>query len=136
MIPQGGQLPTAKVTKVVQQPSRTYRLDVATGRIMGMIDGLESIQQTVYQILQTERFEHLIYSTNYGFENSNRTDNDSLFFESRITRLIREALMQDDRIRDVQDWQVLIKGDEAVVTFTVVSKQGNFRVSKEVNALV
>jgi hypothetical protein len=136
MIPKGGQLPGAKVTKVVQQPNWTYKLDVVTGRIIGMIDGLEAIQQTVYQILQTDRFEHIIYSTNYGCESSGTADKNSIFFESRITRLIREALLQDDRIRDVQDMQVSIKGDEAAVTFTVVSKQGNFRVSKEVNGLV
>jgi hypothetical protein len=132
MIPKGGALLGGQITKVKQQPSRTYRLDLENGRILGMIDGLDAVRQTVFQILQTERFEHLIFSGNYGSSLTGVAGKDSQFFDSKISRLIREALLQDDRIKDVVDMQVTKKGDEALVTFTVVTQYGEFEASREV----
>ena len=47
-------------------PSYTYQ--VKNGRIHGYIDGLEAMRQAVEKILLTERFEWVIYSSNYGVE--------------------------------------------------------------------
>ena len=44
-------------------PSYTYQ--VKNGRIHGYIDGLEAMRQAVEKILLTERFEWVIYSSNY-----------------------------------------------------------------------
>ena len=41
------------------QPNRTYSL--VTG---GVIDGLDAVKQAIYCILNTERYEYLIYSWN------------------------------------------------------------------------
>ncbi|MEJ9165084.1 DUF2634 domain-containing protein, partial [Paenibacillus graminis] len=51
------------------QPSLTYKLDLANGRIGAVdVDGLEAVKQVVFKILSTSRFEHLIYSGDYGNE--------------------------------------------------------------------
>ena len=34
-----------------EQPTRTYRLDMEAGRILGMTDGLEAMRQAVLKIL-------------------------------------------------------------------------------------
>ena len=49
-----------------KQPSRTYRLK--DGRLQGCVDGREAVQQAIYCILNTERFDWLIYNWNYGVE--------------------------------------------------------------------
>lgn len=131
MIPQGG-IDSSQELDTQQQPSRTYRLDPVHNQIAGTVDGLEAVKQTVFKILQTERFEHSIYSGNYGSELVAAAGKDSTFIKSRLSRIIQEALKQDDRISDVQNIQITITGDEALVTFTVVSLFGSFQARKEV----
>lgn len=135
MIPQGSALGNSQV-EVQQQPSRTYRLDPVTKRITGMIEGIEAVKQAVRLILGTERFEYIIYSSNYGGELKEMSGADSTWFSSEIKRRIREALLQDDRIREVQDFRITQSGDSALVTFTVISVFGNFQEEKEVNRRV
>ena len=57
-----------EVETAASQPSRTYAVDWQTGRVSGFVDGTDALKQAIYKILQTERFAHLIYSWNYGFE--------------------------------------------------------------------
>lgn len=51
-----------------ESPSLTYRMDWERKRITGQTDGLEAVQQAAAKILRTDRFEHLIYSSDYGTE--------------------------------------------------------------------
>lgn len=131
MIPIGGSLQDAAEE---QQTSRTYGIDFAAGKATGMVDGLEAVRQAVYKILRTDRFAHLIYDANYGSEISGLQGRSQGYVRSEIERRIREALLQDDRISEVADMQINITGDEALVTFTVVSTYGDFK--EEVTASV
>ena len=36
--------------------------------INGFTDGLDAMKQTIYMILNTERYQYIIYSWNYGIE--------------------------------------------------------------------
>lgn len=130
MIPQGSSLTNDPET--VQQPSKTYRIDPVTKRIVGMTDGLESIKQTVFQILQTQRFEHLIFSGNYGTETNDLQGKSESFIRAELGRRIRSALIQDDRISDVQDMVITVLGDKALAVFTVVTQFGKFEAQKGV----
>lgn len=125
MIPQGAivqdiQLDTAPL------PSRTYRLDFIKKRVLGRTDGVEALKQAVYKILQTERYEHFIYSHNYGSELQGLNGDVPLLLRSELERRIREALMQDDRISAVRDFVMEWSGESVLVSFTVVSQFGSF----------
>ncbi len=50
------------------QPSLTYALDIENKRIRGKTDNIEAVKQAVYLILNTERYDCLIFSWNYGAE--------------------------------------------------------------------
>ena len=134
MIPQGGIL--GKATQITQQPSKTYRMDPLLNRIIGMTDGLEAVRQAAMKILETERFEFLIYSGNYGSELANLPGHHSSYVRTEFARRIREALMQDDRIKDIQDLEIDIRGDEAIASFTVVSIYGDVVLTKGVGGSV
>ncbi|MCD9026056.1 DUF2634 domain-containing protein [Cohnella silvisoli] len=125
MIPTGGQIDTDELQEV-QLPSRTYRLDLDKKRATGTVDGLDAVRQAVLKILQTERYDYLIYSFDYGSETAGITGRSPEIVQSELTRRIREALLQDDRINDVTDMQITVSGDSALATFTVVSDQGSF----------
>ena len=119
-----------------QQPSLTFGIDFDRGRVVGMIDGLEAVKQAVFLILQTERYRHLIFTPDYGSELEGLIGRDPLFVQSELKRRIREALMQDDRIEDVTNFNIQFDGDNALVRFTVMSAFGNFEVEQEVTGSV
>lgn len=125
MIPQGGSLQANQ--NIEQQPSYTYRVDFATNRISRHSDGLEAIKQAVFKILQTERFQHLIYTSNYGVELNSLVGKSRPFVQSEIKRRIKEALLQDDRIIAIEGMLVTFNGDQALVEFVVVTQYGSFR---------
>src|SRR5690625_3726353 len=127
VLPQGGIVLQDEMEEE-QMPSRTYRLDLEKKRIVGHVDGLESVKQAAFLILQTERFEHLIYGFSYGFEGRCLIGQDRLYFQSEIKRRIREALLQDDRIIEIEEFQISINGDSALIQFTVVSDYGTFEM--------
>lgn len=136
MIPQGGVFQSNPRIAAARQPGKTYRLDLVNKRIAGMTDGLEAVKQAVWKILQTERFEHIIYSTNYGSELAGLIGNDEAYVKTELSRRLSEALQRDDRVMDVQELQASVAGDEVLVQFTVVSLYGSFQVEREVNAYV
>lgn len=119
-----------------RQPSLTYKIDFEKGRIVGMTDGLDAVKQAVFLILQTERYQYLIYSSDYGCELRGLIGREPLFVRSELKRRITEALLQDDRIEDVTNFDIEINGDSALVRFTVVSVFGEFKVEQEVTGLV
>lgn len=133
MIPTGGTIGT-EATVLSQQPSLTYRVRTDNGQAAGLVDGLEAVKQAVLKILGTERFEHFIYSFNYGTETAKLAGASPAFVKAELARTIREALLQDDRINEVTDMRITIQGDEALASFTVVSDLGSF--NSEVTARV
>lgn len=136
MIPQGSFFASNPNASVARQPSYTYKLDLDNKRIVGKINELEAVRQAVLKILQTERFAHVIYSPNYGSELTGLVGGSQGYVRSELSRRLREALKQDDRITDIQDIQTTVNGDEVIVQFTVVSLYGTFQMSEAVNASV
>ncbi|RKN85863.1 DUF2634 domain-containing protein [Paenibacillus ginsengarvi] len=129
MIPQGS------VSGNIRQadgplPGKTYKLDYVTGRVIGFVDGIDAVRQSVFHILQTERFEYTIYSNNYGIELAGLLGKGPATVQSDLRRRIRKALLQDDRITDVTDFVVTVTGDESVATFTVITQYGNFTATQ------
>ena len=58
---------TEEITKTVY-PSRTYKIATGANRIVGYTDDLSAVMQAVRLILSSERYEHIIYSWDYGIE--------------------------------------------------------------------
>src|SRR5690606_2927338 len=134
--PTGTIIPAELDIEEEQQPSLTYGIDFDRGRVVGMVDGLEAVKQAVFLILQTERYRHLIFTPDYGCELEGLIGRDPLFVQSEIKRRIREALLQDDRIEDVTNFDIQINGDSALVRFTVVTTFGDFEAEQEVTSVV
>lgn len=97
-----------------------------------MVDGLEAVKQAVFIILETQRFQYLIYSFDFGSELVGLIGKSPLFVQSEIKRLIKEALLQDERVTDVRNVTFQVQGDSMLVEFTVVTVFGNFTMTREV----
>lgn len=119
-----------------QKPSLTWKLDLSSNRVKGMIDDKDAILQAVEKILLTERYAYRIYSWNYGAELQFYIGKDTDFVLADAERTIREALLQDDRILDIQDFSTKqVDLNSVSVSFTVVSVAGSFNYKKEVQVL-
>ncbi|OOM82337.1 hypothetical protein CLPUN_03060 [Clostridium puniceum] len=115
-----------------EQPSKTYKIDIDKERIIGYIDEIEAIKQSIYKIINTERYDYLIYSWNYGIELSDLFGEPIPYVYSEIKRRITEALTQDDRIDSVDAFSFENKRGIVSVTFTAHTIYGDVDAEKEV----
>lgn len=102
-------------------PSRTFRMNHNNLTIIGTIDEIQAVEQAVFLILNTERYEWLIHSWDYGVELHNLIGKDVEYCIPEIERRVREALLQDDRITAVQNFEFTVNKKKVLTTFTVVS---------------
>lgn len=119
MIPSGNKLLTTEL-KVVTQPSKQHQMLFDGHRIVNTCDNLEAVKQAVFKILNTERYDYIIYSWNYGVELMDLYGKPFVFACPEIERRVKEALLQDDRIKGVDEFEFKNNGHGVVhVTFTV-----------------
>lgn len=111
--------------------TKTYKL--FDDKIQGFTDELDALQQAIYKVLSTEKYEHPIYSFNYGIELDNLIGKDPAYVKIELMRRIKECLLQDERITNVNSFQFIINGDEMLCTFDVTSIYGTTSITKEVN---
>ena len=114
-------------------PSKTYYINRNTNRISGYIDDKDAIIQAIYLILSTERYESVIYNWYYGTEFDSLVGKDRDFVKSELKRRIAEAILEDDRILDVTDFDISFNKDVANVVFLVETNIGDININWEVN---
>lgn len=120
--------------ETVSQPSKTYKMNIQNNTINGFCDELEAMKQTIYKILNTERYQHIIYSWNYGFEFLDLIGEPVTYVCPELQRRIEEALIQDDRILSVSDFEFDVSEKRTVkVKFTVHTVYGDVENEKVVN---
>lgn len=100
--------------------------------IKGKVDDLKSVEQAIYLILNTERYAHNIYSWNYGVELVDLIGQPLPYVTVVLPNRIEEALLQDDRIIDVQDFNFKRFKDTLLVTFIVMTNVGEIQSELEV----
>lgn len=119
------------VLKVI--PTNTYKLNTDSQAINGFVDGFEAMKQAIYLILNTERYEHLIYSWNYGIELQDLIGKDINYVLSELEIRIKEALLQDTRITNVDNFVFEALRNKVHIKFNVVTHYGMIEVEKVVN---
>lgn len=109
----------------VREPSYTHKVNAERNRAAGYIDGREAYKQAVYKILNTERYEYVIYSWNYGVEFKDLIGAPIYYVVPELERRIIEAIMQDDRTVSVGNFDFdTSKRGVVHVTFTATSIYG------------
>ncbi|WP_128896325.1 DUF2634 domain-containing protein [Longirhabdus pacifica] len=109
--------------------SKTYHFNFDTGEMKGFVDSLQAIKQYIRKALCTPRFRYLIYDDQYGSELEELIGKDvsNEFIFAEIPRLVREALIYDDRITDVKDVKVKRQDDAIYVSFQVETYLGSIQ---------
>lgn len=108
------------VTEAKEKPSRTYRLDLKAGRIVGLVDGLAAVNQAIHKAIITPRFKCLTYDNQYGSEVEDAIiakDATPDYIETVVEGFVRDALLPDTRILDVYNFEIVMKEDTAYISF-------------------
>lgn len=115
------------------QPSKTYHLDLETMRVQGHTDGKKAMEQAIYKILQTERYEHPeVYSNNYASELRGLIGMPIPYVLPESERRIKEAVEWDDRVNSVGRFTYEVVKNRVHVTFPVYTIFGVIEISTEV----
>lgn len=120
--------------KIEEQPTHTYKMNLTSELIRGYTDGQEAMKQAIYKILNTERYQYVMYSWNYGVELLDLYGEPVSYVCPELERRITEALTWDDRIKSVDNFEFNIsKKGEIHVTFTAHTVFGDVVAEKVVN---
>ena len=132
VLPQGMSLDTPVAAQ--RQPSLSWRIDKAGGRIVGMVDGLEEVRQAVQVILSCERFRWQIYEAYSGMEWSGLIGQEPGYVAAELQRRLTAALTVDDRILGTAGFSYSVKGGQLTAAFTVHTVYGDTYASVEAGA--
>lgn len=133
MIPKVNELLSTTI-ELETQPSKNFKMYFTQEVVSGTITDLNAMEQVIYKILNTERYQYLIYSWNYGIELNDLLGEPVSYVCPEIERKVTEALVQDDRILSVDSFSFDITEKRKVrVTFTVHTIFGDVNAEKVVN---
>lgn len=115
-------------------PSKNYMMHIDRNFISGTCDKKEAVKQAIYKILNTERYEYIIYSWNYGIQLYDLYGEPVTYVCPELERRIIDALLTDDRINFCEnfDFDTSQKG-VIVVTFKANTIYGDIEVERVVN---
>lgn len=104
--------------------SKDYFYDTDNEKINGTVEDIEAVKQAIYFMLNTERYEHIIYSWDYGVELVNLIGMPPDYVEPEAERVITECLKTDNRIEDVTDFEFEYFKKGIHITFRVMTIYG------------
>lgn len=119
--------------EIEEQPSQTYKMDLDGDSVRGFVDEQEAMKQTVFRILNTERYQFIIYPWYYGIETLDLYGEPVTYVCPELERRITEALIVDTRIKSVTDFEhdLSVKG-VVHTSFTVNTIYGEIKADKGV----
>lgn len=127
-------LGTTNTFEYETQPDYTHKLNIDSNRVAGFVDELEAYKQAVYKLINTERYEHIIYSWNYGVELKDLFGQPIPYVVPEIERRLTEGIMQDDRTESVGDFEFdTSKRGVVRVKFKCTSIYGTVSMETDVN---
>lgn len=117
-----------------EQPTYTYKMNLDTGSIRGYTDGLDAMKQAIFKILQTERYQYIMYSWNYGIETLDLYGEPISYVCPELERRITEALLWDERIESVDNFEFDLPQKGVIhVSFIAHTIFGDVQAERTVN---
>lgn len=118
---------------IEKQPSRTYKMHLNETIIIGHTDQQDAMVQVVFNILNTERYQYIIYSWNYGIELIDLYGQPVSYVIPELKRRITETLTWDERIISVDNFSFDTNKGKITCNFTVHTIFGDIETEKVVN---
>lgn len=118
---------------IEEQPSKTYKMHLDETVIIGHTDQQDAMVQVIFNILNTERYQYIIYSWNYGIELIDLYGQPVSYVIPELKRRITEALTWDERIISVDNFSFDTNKGKITCNFTVHTIFGDIETEKVVN---
>ena len=129
MLPQSSNVQVMRDLDIVSQPNKTYYIDKEKKIVQGTDeDYLKTVEQSVYLILQTERYDYIMYSHKYGIELKDLYGREENYVVPMLMLRVPEALLQDEWIESVEDFSYTVNGGKFLINFTVKTKYGDLKM--------
>lgn len=120
--------------QIEEQPSKTYQAHLPHKIINGYTDTVAAVEQAIYKILNTERYQYAIYSWNYGVELADLFGEPITYVCPELERRITEALTWDERIASVDGFSFDTEQKRVVkVSFVAHTIFGDIAAERAVN---
>ena len=133
MIPSVNDILTADL-EIETLPSKNYMMQIEKDTINGFCDKQEAMKQVIYKILNTERYQYIIYSWNYGIQLLDLYGEPVTYVCPELERRITDALSIDDRILSCDNFEFdTSQKGSVLVTFTASTTFGDVEIEKAVN---
>lgn len=116
----------------IQIPSGSWKLFSEYTQAGEQVEGVDDVKQGVYFILSTEKDKFLIYDWQYGIETLDLIGQPMDYIMAELQVRIKEALLWDERITDVTDFDFEVNHRALHVTFTVHTEIDEFEAETEV----
>lgn len=114
-------------------PTNTHKIIYNKDRVSEYTTGLEAMRQAVYLIMNTERYKYPIYSWNRGIELLDLIGQQMTYVIPTVKERITDALLQDDRILSVSDFEFEQNGNKLHVKCVVNTIFGDIETETEVS---
>lgn len=112
-------------TQINTYPSKTYKIDWKTKRIIGICDGVEAMEQACILHTNTELLDYEIFPDNdYGIKTSDLYGKDVYYVASVLENRIHEALSIDTRVLGFGEYVAYINGTDIEATIEVKTTEG------------
>lgn len=114
-----------------QYNEKTFYINENT--IVGTVDGLEALKQSIYLMLSVESDQYIIYPYNYGITTLDLIGKPIYYVMAVLPSRITEVLLTDERITDVTDFEFeIMKKNSLHVQFVVHTIYGDIEADKVV----
>lgn len=114
-----------------EYPSETFLID-ESGCVKKVGGGLPAMKQAINIILNIERYQYQIYTSNFGRELNKLIGKPPEYVTSMLKRRIQEALSMDSRILSVNNFAFDIKLGTVKCSFDVKTVFGTVPAEVEV----
>lgn len=120
--------------EIERQPTYTYKMNFEDDSVCGFTDEQEAMKQAIYKILMTERYQYPMYSWDYGIETLDLYGEPVSYVCPELERRITEALLCDERIESVSDFEFDASQKGIIkASFAVHTVFGDIQAEREVN---
>lgn len=116
----------------IKAPSGGWKLSADMTKCGAKVAGLDELKQCIYFMMSTEPNHFIIYNQDYGVGLVDLIGQPMDFVMAELQLRITNALLKDDRIYSVYDFDFNQNGRSLAVSFTVSSDFGDTTIETEV----
>lgn len=109
-----------------QLKTKTFSINTANNTIGGVVDELVALVQSIYLILSIESDQYIIYPYTYGVNTLDLIGKPMHYVMAVLPERLKEALLSDDRITNVSDFEFEVKGNKLNVKFGISTIYGDY----------